>query len=116
MALQSAGRKAIEQFMTNGKPFNHGNLKGRTVVQGVGRLPKRWHFQLLGFDGNRDGSEVGVQILYSYDTPIAWKFANRGDWVIPNVRYSDSTTNHQRTAMAYAERYVSWPQERIDAR
>ena len=35
-----------------------------------------------------------VQIIYSYSTPIAWLDA--GAWIIPNVRYSATTsTKHQ---------------------
>ena len=35
-----------------------------------------------------------VQIIYSYGTPIAWLDA--GAWIIPNVRYSATTsTKHQ---------------------
>ena len=35
-----------------------------------------------------------VQVIYSYGTPIAWLDA--GAWIIPNVRYSATTsTKHQ---------------------
>ena len=35
-----------------------------------------------------------VQVIYSYSTPIAWLDA--GAWIIPNVRYSATTsTKHQ---------------------
>ena len=120
MALQSAGRDAIRKFIESGNPFTHGNLSGtRNEVKGLGRLPSRWHWQLLNADlevFNPNG--VGFRVLYSYDTPIAWRFDNRpNEWIIPNVQYSPSTTNHQRTVMGATHgSNVIFPDERVDAR
>ena len=35
-----------------------------------------------------------VAWYYSYATPIAWRYAN-GDWYMPPVRYSKTTSSHQ---------------------
>lgn len=36
-------------------------------------------------------------VVFSYDTPIAWHDAERDAWVIPDVRYSVTTSKHQGT-------------------
>lgn len=117
MALGSAGRSAIEKFVDTGNPFKHGNLSGtRNEIKGLGRLPSQWHWQLRNADlevSNPDG--VGFSVLYSYDTPIAWRFGNRpNEWIIPNVNYSPATTNHQRVVMGETHgRNVIFPESRI---
>lgn len=56
----------------------------------VGYLPKR--LQEILHERFRAGAIV--QVIYSYSTPIAWLDA--GQWVIPNVSYSPTTsTKHQ---------------------
>lgn len=40
-------------------------------------------------------------VIYSYQTPIAWKTVD-GEWVVPNVRYSRTTTRHQSYLYALA--------------
>jgi hypothetical protein len=35
-------------------------------------------------------------VVASYNTPIAWHDADAGEWVVPEVRYSATTTRHQR--------------------
>jgi hypothetical protein len=36
-----------------------------------------------------------VSWYYSYATPIAWRYVN-GDWYMPPVRYSVTTSRHQK--------------------
>jgi hypothetical protein len=36
-----------------------------------------------------------VSWYYSYATPIAWRYPN-GDWYMPPVRYSQTTSGHQK--------------------
>ena len=57
-------------------------------IGGMGRLPERFHSQYQG-----DMMSKGFYVVKSYDTPIAW--FTRGQWVIPDVKYSVTTSRHQ---------------------
>ncbi len=43
--------------------------------------------------------------VYSYRTPIAWHDKECG-WVIPNIRYSNTTSRHQSAIRAAVRDYV----------
>lgn len=49
----------------------------------TGSLPAEFH----------DSARRADYVIYSYETPIAWKV--NGAWVKPDVRYSLTTSNHQ---------------------
>lgn len=40
-------------------------------------------------------AEAVDYVVWDYATPIAWHVAGQADWVIPDVRYSKTTTRHQ---------------------
>jgi hypothetical protein len=66
-----------------------GSLHGhRGWLPNVGRLPSQ-HVAAL------DTATVAgdFYVVMSYNTPIAW-YAN-GEWTIPDVKYSVTTSNHQ---------------------
>lgn len=47
-----------------------------------------------------------VYIVYSYGTPIAWHVGPRNEWVVPNQKYSVTTSKHQsivRSAIALSK-------------
>lgn len=75
------------------RDFNAGNLYARNDEPGYfgsfGYLPEPWIQQL-----ERDRPRY---IVFSYDTPIGWLANRRGRkvFVIPDVRYSPTTSNHQ---------------------
>lgn len=77
-----------ENFLTNG------NLRGVKFGWGRGRLPELYR------DAFKDNIEEIEYTVYSYDTPIAWRM--HGVWIIPDIKYSVTTTRHQnkiRTAI-----------------
>jgi hypothetical protein len=81
-----AGRLAILAR----QPFDAGNLHAPAYVSRYeGRMPLDWcaTFQ-------RDVSDGGAYVIYSYGTPIAWERSD-GLRVIPPVSYSVSTARHQ---------------------
>lgn len=57
----------------------------------TGHLPKR----LREILDERFRAGAVVQVIYSYSTPIAWLDA--GQWVIPDVRYSTTTSSTHQT-------------------
>lgn len=65
-----------------------GNFHGSWGGDGTfGRLPQKW----------RDRYPLRMAscyVVYSYSTPIAWWDATTG-WVIPDVKYSPTTSRHQ---------------------
>lgn len=102
-------RKRIQLAIVRGEAFQSGALKGTPydhVPLGItlGQLPDDWN---AVFTWQADTIDY---IVWSYQTPIAWHY-NEGDaldpdrWVIPDVRYSHTTTRHQgfaRVALAIA--------------
>jgi hypothetical protein len=72
----------LESFST------HGALKGvcgvaRHVGYTLGSLPRQYH----------DIIPTADYVVYSYRTPIAWHTPD--GWVMPNEKYSVTTTRHQ---------------------
>jgi hypothetical protein len=73
-------------------------LSGGPAVVGVyGELPERY----------QEDHDEAVYVITSYETPIAWVRAD-GTKVIPDVGYSDTTSQHQYTVKA-AWNMPSWP-------
>lgn len=58
----------------------------------VGLLPRR----LAAILNERFAAGQVDQVIYSYSTPIAWHEHEHGIWIIPDVRYSATTSiKHQ---------------------
>lgn len=86
--------KAIQEGVDKAIPFKCGNVSGRvirgTIDIGWGRLPEE-NKQLI-----RDVLGINKAfVIYSWQTPIAVHNLETDEWVIPDVRYSNSTTGHQ---------------------
>ena len=66
-----------------------GGIPTSRVTIPTGRLPKEYS------DVLQDESFKGTleYVVYSYATPIGW-YAN-GEWTIPDVKYSNTTSRHQ---------------------
>jgi hypothetical protein len=62
-----------------------GKLRGTNQFNSYGRLPVEY----------QDSAAYAVYAVMSYDTPIAWIDARTGQWVMPQVHYSLTTTKHQ---------------------
>lgn len=93
MGLQIKTRSIIDSAVTTCEPFNRGNIigvRGNAGASGSGRLPEPFG-ELFMRHMNADLIKF---VIYSYATPIAWRLAD-GDWIIPPVHYSQSTTIHQ---------------------
>jgi hypothetical protein len=71
-----------------GQEFNtHGNLRARRGFCGLGAY--------VPFDDVEvDELHRAQYVVYSYDTPIAWR-TNRGAWVLNQTRYGATTSKHQ---------------------
>jgi len=88
----------IAKHLANREPFRtHGALRAETFSYGAGRLPADWW--------NTFTARVNVidYFVYSYQTPIAWHDTEAG-WVVPDERYSQTTSVHQgriRAALTY---------------
>lgn len=64
----------------------------RANLPNFGHLDRDYHDSVMGAD----------YVVYSYDTPIAWRSGSTGWWWIPDTRYSVTTSRHQskiRTAL-----------------
>lgn len=71
------------------EPFTtYGNLRGEPDTFDTGRMPEPYRSE---YNERRDFIDYTV---LSYSTPIAWHDIERG-WVMPNTRYSVSTSKAQ---------------------
>lgn len=98
--INKDGWWALKEILANGEEFNPdlsqtysrgfakftGTLRGRKVNEGAGRLPQPFRRQFL--------ESAVTYIVYSYETPIAWRTQN-GEWHTPNTKYSVTTSKHQ---------------------
>ena len=90
------------------KPFHTrtGNLRGMEwwglgQATEAGDLPEPYLAQFVA-------TEVDY-IIYSYRTPIAWFVNDTGEWFVPNVNYSLTTTQHQSAVKGAIQDYVKGP-------
>lgn len=74
---------ALESFTTSG------SLSGGMALPGSGQLPDEWR-------GLRRMEDITYDVR-SYATPIAWYDAKLNVWVMPDVRYSVTTSRQQST-------------------
>jgi hypothetical protein len=87
-----ANRRTTPDLIAARKPFRGSNTAGvdatgRTVD--TGHLPREWVQRLR--------SKPVTYVVFSYATPIAWVHED-GEVVIPDVKYSVSTSQHQGAA------------------
>ena len=54
----------------------------------------------------RERADSIVQVIYSYDTPIAWLDA--GQWIVPDVSYSPTSGKHQSHLSVLGYELVPW--------
>ena len=85
----------------------YGSMRSRSTPEGIrrggwisGELPRK----LAQIMRERDDSIV--QVIYSYDTPIAWLDA--GQWIVPDVRYSQTSGKHQSYLSVLDYELVPW--------
>lgn len=87
--MRVSNRQARQKIIDmQGFASHTGNFSGMWGGKGTtGRLPEPWRskFVTRAFD---------AYVVLSYDTPIAWWDATTG-WVIPDVKYSPTTSRHQ---------------------
>lgn len=84
IALAQAG-----QYIANRLSFTcNRTLRATYFNSFTGRLPED---RVTGFNRATDADDFYA--VYSYQTPIAW-YAH-GTWVVPDVKYSPTTSRHQ---------------------
>lgn len=104
MALRGAAKRVIQKAADEREPFKQGNLSAKWFdsVNAVptGRLSSGWadYFR----PSVRD--ERPVFVIFSYGTPIAWAYDNE-EFIVPDVRYSVTTTNHQNVVRTAVENF-----------
>lgn len=82
-----ARAKALQPFTAGGNAYGKPNFRGGPNEGTVGQLPAEWRERFY-----TDADEIDY-VVYSYATPIAWHVT--GQWVVPPVKYSSSTSHHQ---------------------
>lgn len=66
-----------------------GALEGKYSHWDTGRLPQDWARIY------RSSHDAIAYVVVSYSTPIAWYDTRGAVWIMPEVRYSPTTSNHQ---------------------
>lgn len=85
----------------------YGSMWSKSTPEGIRR--GGWHRGALPGALTRimsDRAESITQVIYSYSTPIAWLDA--GQWVVPDVRYSNTTGKHQSYLRGLNYELVPW--------
>jgi hypothetical protein len=81
---------AFSRVIAVGQEFTAGNMYSRTEFAGFGSY--------LPFDdAEREEMLNASYLVYSYQTPIAWRRGG-GSWVLNHTHYSTTTSKHQRKA------------------
>ena len=92
MALKGKGKRAIQAAVDHRTEFNHGTLSAR-------RIEHMTYGHMVPELGRSLAVEIAVNgsafVIFSYRTPIAWWTSEGDGWVVPDARYSVTTTNHQ---------------------
>lgn len=88
--------EGLERFVTSGALS--GNPVSGLAGLSLGYLPREWH----------DLARNADYAVYSYGTPIAWHLPE-GGWVVPEHRYSATTSAHQGKIRAALGTYMATP-------
>lgn len=99
------GRDDTPQEILSRQPFNAGNVSGMAFAGSPGDMPEPWRSEYRE-------TRTTAYTVYSYATPIAWYDSERAEWVVPDIRYSASTSQHQ-SLVRYALRDVPVEDKRI---
>jgi len=109
MSVRTVANCDVVSFAANGKNAQgYGNLRTKSTPNGIarggwvsGELPNKLAAIM------RERADSIVQVIYSYNTPIAWLDA--GAWVVPNVSYSVTSSKHQGYLHRLPSRHHSIP-------
>jgi hypothetical protein len=101
MGLGRKSTELVHQRMAARRPFRRGNVWATVEPAG-----SRGWLTVEAWDVYQD--DAPTYTVMSYGTPIAWLVTTGREglapfWRIPGLRHSQSTTNHQRTAMVGAD-------------
>ncbi len=99
MATHGRARQVTIDALKSRKAFFRSGfaMKGVDGASGtLGELPQQWR-EAYNLAAKENNLRYTVK---SYDTPIAWVL-NDGTVIIPSVKYSVTTTNHQSLCRVY---------------
>ena len=93
--------KDVESFIYNREEFNHGSCSARWYerFEDVDTGLMQFSDACL-LDAAFERSNSGVFVVRSYETPIAWVVPGE-DAVIPDVKYSSTTSRQQNICRRY---------------
>lgn len=75
---------ALARELSNRTEWHMGEMRGTAKVE--------WKWGRLDYS-YRESVKRADYVVYSYSTPIAWHTPE--GWVMPDVKYSPTTTTHQ---------------------
>lgn len=87
----------LAKWLENREPFEGGAFSGRRNSPYSSQLPLAVNEGILPADWLRTleaRKHVIDYVIFSYQTPIAWHDTEAG-WIIPAVKYSNTTGRHQ---------------------
>ena len=108
MVMKSAQRNIVRIVKSRAVDVQgYGSMWSKSTPEGIrrggwssGELPRK----LAQIMYDRDDSIV--QVIYSYDTPIAWLDA--GEWIVPDVSYSPTSGKHRGYLSVLDYELVPW--------
>ena len=108
MVMKSAQRNIVRIVKSRAVDVQgYGSMWSKSTPEGIrrggyslGYFPKRLR------EIFKERGDSIVQVIYSYDTPIAWLDA--GQWIVPDVSYSPTTGRHQSYLSVLDYELVPW--------
>lgn len=98
--MKTANHSTSPQMIAARTDFKATSMSGRNNDTGsAGQLPPRYYDEFFAA-----AKESDFYCVRSYQTPIAWFAA--GEWYVPDVRYTMTTSKHQSRLYAADPRHT----------
>ena len=88
--MSYVSRAEAPDYFTHFKPFKGNSLTGQRWNR---HLSLPYYTELSAEYREQFRKDAPMYVIFSYNTPIAW-YGELG-WVVPNVKYSATTSRHQ---------------------
>lgn len=108
MSVKTGNRRTLPALLSQRVECknSNGTVRGTERYVGSGRLAPEYRAEIMAaLDAGRL-----VYVVYSYATPIAWvETSAQGTpvWIMPQTKYSATTTNHQSMVRQAARNLVT---------
>lgn len=100
--MTKTANKDSHAYIRNHMDFDGSNFRGRMMNSPY--MYGTWMSQADADAFLRDAEGGSIYAVLSYNTIIAW--CGRNGWVVPKVRYTNTTSRHQHIVRVAVENYL----------